>query len=83
MNPLPAPIVPGKTDAKRFDNALRKILSTPRSKKPLCPKPPAKSKPIPHVPLPFAEALKLKAPKEESARFNRRKRKKPEKHAER
>ncbi|HTB97879.1 MAG TPA: hypothetical protein VK716_12780 [Terracidiphilus sp.] len=30
MNPLPAPIVPGKTEAERFDNALRKVLSVPK-----------------------------------------------------
>lgn len=29
MNPLPAPVVPGKTEAERFNNALRKVLSTP------------------------------------------------------
>jgi hypothetical protein len=28
MNPLPAPIVPGKTDAERFNNALRKVMRT-------------------------------------------------------
>jgi hypothetical protein len=27
MKPLPAPHVPGKTEAERFDNALRKIFS--------------------------------------------------------
>ena len=27
MKPLPAPQVPGNTDAERFDNALRKVLS--------------------------------------------------------
>ncbi len=26
MKPLPAPNVPGKTEAERFDNALRKIF---------------------------------------------------------
>jgi hypothetical protein len=26
MNPLPAPVVPGKTDAERFNNALRKVF---------------------------------------------------------
>lgn len=34
MNPLPAPVVPGKTDAERFNNALRKVLSTPPKPKP-------------------------------------------------
>ncbi len=29
MNPLPAPIVPGKTDSERFQNALRKVFTTP------------------------------------------------------
>jgi hypothetical protein len=27
MNPLPAPHVPGRTDAERFRNAVRKIFS--------------------------------------------------------
>jgi len=27
MRPLPAPNVPGKTDAERFDNAVRQILT--------------------------------------------------------
>lgn len=27
MKPLPAPHVPGKTEAERFDNAVRKIFS--------------------------------------------------------
>ena len=27
MKPLPAPNVPGNTDAERFDNAVRKIFS--------------------------------------------------------
>ncbi|HEY3927260.1 MAG TPA: hypothetical protein VGL89_02690 [Candidatus Koribacter sp.] len=27
MKPLPPPDVPGKTDAERFDNAMRKVLS--------------------------------------------------------
>ena len=27
MNPLPAPKVPGNTEAERFDNAVRKIFS--------------------------------------------------------
>lgn len=26
MNPLPAPVVPGKTEAERFNNALRKVF---------------------------------------------------------
>lgn len=26
MNPLPAPIVPGKTESERFNNALRKVF---------------------------------------------------------
>jgi hypothetical protein len=26
MNPLPAPTIPGKTDAERFNNALRKVF---------------------------------------------------------
>jgi hypothetical protein len=26
MNPHPAPILPGKTDAERFENALRKVF---------------------------------------------------------
>jgi hypothetical protein len=30
MKPAPAPNVPGKTDAERFDNALRTILSVPK-----------------------------------------------------
>jgi hypothetical protein len=27
MKPLPAPSVPGKTEAERFDNAVRKALT--------------------------------------------------------
>lgn len=27
MRPLPAPIVPGKTEAERFDNAVRKAFT--------------------------------------------------------
>jgi hypothetical protein len=27
MKPLPAPPVPGKTEAERFDNALRQVFS--------------------------------------------------------
>ena len=27
MKPLPSPYVPGKTEAERFDNAVRKIFS--------------------------------------------------------
>jgi hypothetical protein len=27
MKPLPAPNVPGKTEAERFDNALRQVFS--------------------------------------------------------
>jgi hypothetical protein len=27
MNPLPAPIVPGKTESERFQNALSKVFS--------------------------------------------------------
>jgi hypothetical protein len=27
MNPLPAPPVPGKTEAERFDNAVRKAFT--------------------------------------------------------
>ena len=27
MKPEPAPNVPGRTDAERFDNAVRKVLS--------------------------------------------------------
>jgi hypothetical protein len=29
MKPLSAPNVPGKTEFERFNNALRKVLSTP------------------------------------------------------
>ncbi|HMG87944.1 MAG TPA: hypothetical protein VK574_19590 [Terracidiphilus sp.] len=28
MNPLPAPFITGKTDAERFSNAVRKVLTT-------------------------------------------------------
>jgi hypothetical protein len=31
MKPLPAPDVPGNTDAERFDNALRKILTVSKA----------------------------------------------------
>jgi hypothetical protein len=27
MNPLPTPIIPGATEAERFNNALRKVFS--------------------------------------------------------
>ena len=27
MKPLPAPLVPGKTEAERFDNAVRKTFT--------------------------------------------------------
>jgi len=27
MKPLPAPVVPGNTDAERFDNTVRKVFS--------------------------------------------------------
>lgn len=27
MKPLPAPLVPGKTEAQRFDNAVRKTFT--------------------------------------------------------
>jgi hypothetical protein len=30
MKPLPAPSVPGNTDAERMDNAVRKFLSVPK-----------------------------------------------------
>lgn len=30
MKPLPAPPVPGNTDAERMDNAVRKFLSVPK-----------------------------------------------------
>jgi hypothetical protein len=29
--PLPPPSVPGKTEAERMDNALRRILSVPKA----------------------------------------------------
>ena len=31
MKPLPAPHVPGDTDAERFDNAVRLIMSVPKA----------------------------------------------------
>jgi len=31
MKPLPAPNVPGNTEWERFDNAVGKLLSVPRS----------------------------------------------------
>jgi hypothetical protein len=31
MKPLPAPQIPGKTEFERFDNAVRQILSVPKS----------------------------------------------------
>jgi len=31
MNPLPAPHVPGNSEFERFDNAVRQILSVPKS----------------------------------------------------
>jgi hypothetical protein len=31
MKPLPAPDVPGNTDAERFDNAFRKILTVSKA----------------------------------------------------
>ena len=31
MKPLPAPAVPGKTEAERFDNALRHIFTVSKS----------------------------------------------------
>jgi hypothetical protein len=34
MNPLPAPIIPGKTDAERFQNALRKVFKAKPHPKP-------------------------------------------------
>jgi hypothetical protein len=30
MKPLPAPPVPGKTEAERFDSATRKIFTVPK-----------------------------------------------------
>ena len=30
MKPLPAPYVPGKTEAERMDNAVRKMFSVPK-----------------------------------------------------
>ena len=30
MKPLPAPTVPGNTDAERMDNAVRQFLSVPK-----------------------------------------------------
>jgi hypothetical protein len=30
MNPLPTPVVPGKTDAERFKNALHKVFDAPK-----------------------------------------------------
>lgn len=30
MKPLPAPNVPGNTEAERFDNAVRKMFSVPK-----------------------------------------------------
>ena len=32
MKPIHAPQVPGKTEFERFDNALRRVLSVPRSR---------------------------------------------------
>ena len=31
MKPLPAPEVPGNTDAERFDNAVRKMLTVSKA----------------------------------------------------
>jgi hypothetical protein len=31
MKPLPAPDVPGNTDAERFDNAVRKVLTVSKT----------------------------------------------------
>jgi len=31
MKPLPAPYVPGNTDAERFDNAVRKFLTVSKA----------------------------------------------------
>jgi hypothetical protein len=31
MNPLPAPSVPGNTEWERFDNAVIKLLSVPKT----------------------------------------------------
>ena len=31
MKPIPAPHVPGNTEFERFDNAVRQILSVPKS----------------------------------------------------
>lgn len=31
MKPAPAPKVPGKTEAERFDNALRKVLTVSKA----------------------------------------------------
>lgn len=30
MKPLPAPLVPGRTEFERFDNAVRQVLSVPK-----------------------------------------------------
>jgi hypothetical protein len=30
MKPLPAPHVPGNTEAERFDNAIRKMFTVPK-----------------------------------------------------
>ena len=31
MNPLPAPVVPGKTESERFQNALHKVFDAPKT----------------------------------------------------
>jgi len=31
MKPLPAPSIPGNTDAERFDNAIRKIFTVSKA----------------------------------------------------
>jgi hypothetical protein len=31
VKPLPAPVVPGNTDAERFDNAVRKIFTVSKA----------------------------------------------------
>jgi hypothetical protein len=31
MKPLPAPIVPGKTEFERFDNAVRQVLTVSKT----------------------------------------------------
>ena len=42
MKPTPPPQIPGKNDSERFQNALARVLATPKIERPEPPKKPKK-----------------------------------------